>query len=97
MNPLIDNFTNILKPCSGCGSNNVWNSIPLKENIMQYAVTVIVEADTLKAAVLKVPDDLGEVASATPRPQQPQKPQGMPLPSVLTNMRTGLPVEQGKT
>ena len=60
---------------------------------MQYAVTVIVEADTLKAAVLKIPDDLGEVAYASPRPQ-PQKPQGITLPSVPTNMRTGLPVKQ---
>ena len=59
---------------------------------MQYAVTVIIEAETLKAAVLKVPDELGEVASATPRPQPPPKPQGMVLPSVPTNMRTGQPV-----
>lgn len=62
---------------------------------MQYAVTVIIEADNLKSAVLKVPDDLGEVASATPRPQPPQQPQRPPgLPSVPTNMRTGLPVQQ---
>ncbi len=60
---------------------------------MQYAVTVIIEAENLKSAVMKVPDDLGEVASATPRPQpQPQRPAG--LPSVPTNMRTGLPVQQ---
>lgn len=91
MNPLIDNFSKILKPCSGCG-NSFWQSIPIKEDIMQYAVTVIVEADTLKAAVLKVPDDLGEVASATPRPQQPQQPIPPGLPQVVTNMRTGQPV-----
>jgi len=92
MNPLIDNFTNILKPCSGCGSNSVWSSIPLKEDIMQYAVTVIVEAETLKAAVLKVPDELGEVASATPRPPQPQARPTINLPAVPTNMSTGQPV-----
>lgn len=57
---------------------------------MQFAVTVIIEADTLKSAVLKVPDDLGEVASATPRPQQPVRPPG--LPTVPTNMRTGQPL-----
>lgn len=58
---------------------------------MQFAVTVIIEADNLKNAVLKVPDDLGEVASATPRPQVPQQ-NPRNLPSVPTNMRTGQPV-----
>ena len=38
---------------------------------MQYAVTVIIEAENLKAAIVKVPDDLGEVAAAVPRPTQP--------------------------
>lgn len=50
---------------------------------MQYAVTVIIEADNLKAAIMKVPDELGEVASASPRPQQqiPQVPRPV-LPQV---------------
>lgn len=90
MNPLIDNFREILKPCSGCG-NSIWNSIQIKEDTMQYAVTVIVEADTLKAAVSKVPDELGEVASVNPRPTV-QRPHGIPLPSIPTNMKTGQPV-----
>ncbi len=70
MTPLVQSFTKNLKPCSGCG-NSFWQSIPIKENIMQYAVTVIVEADDLKSAVLKVPNEVGEVASVNPRPQQP--------------------------
>lgn len=37
---------------------------------MQYAVTVIIEADNLKSAILKVPEEIGEVASAMPRPIQ---------------------------
>jgi len=94
MTSLIDNFSKILKPCSGCGSSGIWQSIPIKEDIMQYAVTVIVEADSLKTAVLKIPDDLGEVASATPRPQPQARPQSTaPLGiTVPTNMRTGQPL-----
>lgn len=89
MNPLIDNLTKNLKPCSGCGSNGIWELIPIKENIMQFQIQIVVEADNLIEAVKQF-DGKGEVLSVNARPPQ-QRPAG--LPNVTTNMRTGLPVQ----
>lgn len=68
---------------------------------MDYVVNqtkqIAVTADSPEEAQKKVLSGEGTVISsnlgAQPRPQPPQKPQGMALPSVPTNMRTGLPVE----
>ncbi len=89
MSPLIDQFTKNLSDCSGCGSNGVWQLIPTKEGIMQFQIQIIVEAENLIEAVKQF-DGKGEVMSVNARPQQQRTTIG--LPSVPTNMRTGLPV-----
>jgi len=55
---------------------------------MQFQIQIVVEAESLIEAVKQF-DGKGEVLSVNARPQ-PQRPAG--LPSVPTNMRTGLPV-----
>ncbi len=55
---------------------------------MQFQIQIVVEADSLIEAVKQF-DGKGEVLSVNARPQ-PQRPAG--LPTVPTNMRTGLPV-----
>ncbi len=87
MNPLIDQFTKNLSGCSGCG-NGIWQLIPIKEDTMQFQIQIVVEANSLIEAVKQF-DGKGEVLSVNARPQ-PQRPTG--LPTVPTNMRTGLPV-----
>ncbi len=88
MTPLINQFTKNLSGCSGCGSNGIWQSIPIKEGIMQFQIQIVVEAENLMEAVKQF-DGKGEVLSVNARPQQ-QRPPG--LPSTLTNMKTGQPV-----
>ncbi len=89
MKPLINQFTQNLKPCSGCGNNGIWGLIPIKENIMQFQIQIVVEADNLMEAVKQF-EGKGEVLSVNARPTPP-RPAG--LPNVTTNMRTGLPVQ----
>lgn len=70
MNPLINNFTQNLKPCSGCGNNSVpWQLIQTKENTMQFAIQVVVEAEKASEATQKG-ESIGEVLSVNARPQQ---------------------------
>jgi hypothetical protein len=73
--------------CGGCSRrqqflNNISDSVfeffskPKQErSTMQFNVTIIVEASTVKEAVNKISDDIGEVAAVNPRPPQPQQPQ----------------------
>ncbi len=86
MTPLINQFTKNLSGCPGCG-NSFWQLIPIKEDIMQFQIQIVVEAENLMEAVKQF-EGKGEVLSVNARPQ-PQRPAG--LPSVPTNMRTGLP------
>ncbi len=88
MTPLINQFTKNLSGCSGCGSNAIWQSIPIKEGTMQFQIQIIVEAENLMEAVKQF-DGKGEVLSVNARPQPPRPPG---LPTVPMNMKTGLPV-----
>jgi len=56
---------------------------------MQFQIQIVVEADSLIEAVKQF-DGKGEVLSVNARPQPQQRPPG--LPTVPTNMRTGIPV-----
>ncbi len=61
MQPLINQFTKNLKPCSGCGSNDAvyetWAEAKEKGEKMTFVFEVVVEAETYKQAVGKFPDD----------------------------------------
>lgn len=80
MQPLINQFTSNLSGCSGCSKVDPWKLIPEKEDIMQFQIQIIVEAENLLEAVKKL-EGQGEVMSVNARPQ-PQV-QG-------SNVRTGL-------
>ncbi len=94
MQPLINQFTKNLSGCSGCGKSDTvydaWlKSKQLGEN-MKFQLVVVVECDTFKEAIGKIPDGI-EVLSAQVRPE-PRPVANPNLPNVPTNMRTGLPV-----
>lgn len=67
---------------------------------MQFIVNrqIAIDTETPEEALEKTKPSEGTSISLSvnPRPQPPQTPTRMPLPSVLTNMRTGLPVEPQK-
>ncbi len=61
MNPLIDQFTKNLSGCSGCGNKDAiydtWVKAKETGEKMKFQFVVVVEADTLKQAVNKIPDE----------------------------------------
>lgn len=97
MKPLINQLTKNLSGCSGCGSNGAsepiyetWRKAKEKGEKMKFQFVIVVEAETYKKAVIKVPDDF-DIIQGGVKPEP--KPQANPnLPTVPTNMRTGLPV-----
>ncbi len=95
MEPLIKQFTKNLKPCSWCGNGNAvyetWAEAKKKGEKMTFVFEVAVDADNYKQAVGKVPDEF-EILKGTTKPDR-QTQGGPQLPSVPTNMRTGLPVQ----
>lgn len=95
MESLINQFTKNLSGCSGCGSNveiyETWLKSKQTGEKMKFQLVVVVESENLKEAIVKMPDGV-EVLSAQTKPE-PRPPQVTPgLPSVPTNMRTGLPI-----
>ncbi len=72
MNPLIDQFTKNLSGCSGCGSNGsvyeTWLKAKQTGEIMKFQFSVVIEADSYKQAVSKVPDDF-EILSGGVKPE----------------------------
>ncbi len=98
MTPLVHQFTKNLSGCSGCGNSDAVYATWLKAKQfgekMKFQLSVVIEADTYKQAVNKVPDDW-EILSGGVKPDlktPPSMSQPPGLPSVKTNMRTGLPV-----
>ncbi len=86
MKPLINQFTKNLSGCSGCGSNGAsepiyetWLKAKEKGEKMKFQLSVVVEADTYKAAVAKVPDDF-EILSGAVKPE--------PKPQVASGIQT---------
>ncbi len=94
MQPLINQFTKNLSGCSGCGSNDAvyetWAKAKEKGEKMTFVFEVAVDADNYKQAVGKFPDEFTILKGTTKPELKPQIPPG--LPTVPTNMRTGLPV-----
>jgi len=92
MEPLINKFSKNLSGCSGCGNTDAvyqaWSKAKEKGEKMKFVFEVVVEADTYKQAVIKVPDDF-EILKGTTK-TEPKPPSN--LPTTPTNMRTGLPV-----
>ncbi len=81
MKPLIKHLTKNLSGCSGCGSNGAsepiyetWLKAKEKGEKMKFQFNVVIEADTYKEAVLKVPDEF-EILSGGVKPEP--KPQGI--------------------
>ncbi len=88
-----------LAGCSGCSKmrDNLnagmgfWEAVKQRikgEPQMQFQIQTVVEAESVQEALAKLSE--GTVISITPRPQQPQRPLG--LPNQPTNMKTGQPV-----
>ncbi len=78
MQPLINQFTKNLKPCSGCGNGSAdpiyetWLKAKQKGEKMKFQFAVVIEADTYKEAVLKVPDEFEILQGGVkPEPKQP--------------------------
>ncbi len=81
MEPLIQSFTKNLSGCSGCGSNGAsepiyetWLKAKETGEKMKFQFAVVIEADTYKLAVAKIPDEM-EILQGGVKPEP--KPQGM--------------------
>ncbi len=76
MTPLINQFTKNLSGCSGCGSNDAiyatWSKAKEKGEKMKFQFAVVIEAETYKQAVSKIPDEM-EILQGGVKPE-PQKP-----------------------
>ncbi len=70
--PLINNLTKNLSGCSGCGNNDAvyqtWAKAKQSGEIMKFQFTVVIESDTYKQAVSKVPDEF-EILSGGVKPE----------------------------
>ncbi len=92
--PLIQSFTKNLSGCSGCGSKDAvyetWLKAKKTGEKMKFQFSVVIEAENYKQAVSKFPDDF-EILQGGVR-VEPKPTVTPPLPTVPTNMRTGLPI-----
>ncbi len=61
MTPLINQFTKNLSGCSGCGKGDAvydtWHKAKLKGGKMKFQFAIVIDAETYKQAVAKVPDE----------------------------------------
>ncbi len=75
MQPLINQFTKNLSGCSGCGSSDAvyetWAKAKQTGGKMKFQFAVVIEADTYKLAVAKIPDEM-EILQGGVKPE-PQK------------------------
>ncbi len=80
MEPLINQFSkNLSKPCSGCNGDSVydtWIKAKEKGEKMKFQFAVIVEADTYKLAVAKIPDEM-EILQGGVKPEAKPAAQGI--------------------
>ncbi len=80
MKPLINQFTKNLSGCSGCGSNDAvyetWVKAKEKGEKMKFQFAVVIEADTYKQAVSKVPDEF-EILHGGVKPEPKVVPSGI--------------------
>ncbi len=72
MTPLIHNFTKNLSGCSGCGNNDAvydtWAKAKQSGETMKFQFTVVIDSETYKQAVAKVPDEF-EILSGGVKPE----------------------------
>ncbi len=73
MIPLINKFSNNLsKPCPGCNGSGAiyetWRKAKETGENMKFQFMVVIEADTYKEAVSKVPDEM-EILSGGVKPE----------------------------
>ncbi len=80
MQPLINQFTKNLSGCSGCGSNGAvyetWLKAKETGEKMKFQIVIVVEADTYKQAINKVPDEF-EILQGGVKPEPKAVPQGI--------------------
>ncbi len=73
--PLINQFTKNLSGCSGCGNKDAvyetWAKAKQTGEKMKFQFAVVIEAETYKQAVAKVPDDF-EILSGGVKPEAKQ-------------------------
>jgi hypothetical protein len=93
--PLINNFTKNLSGCSGCGKSDevyeTWSKAKQLGVKMKFQFAVVIDAETYKEAVSKVPDEFEILQGGVkpePRPQSTQatgsRIQGSQLPSHMS-------------
>ncbi len=72
MTPLINQFTKNLSGCSGCGNNDAvyetWAKAKQTGESMKFQFSVVIESETYKQAVAKVPDEF-EILSGGVKPE----------------------------
>lgn len=92
MTPLIQSFTNNLKPCTGCGSNGsvyeTWLKAKQLGEKMKFQFAVVIEAETYKQAVAKVPDEF-EILSGGVKPEVKPVQQGIQTSGQFQRTTTG--------
>ncbi len=88
MESLINQFTKNLSGCKGCGSNGsvyeTWLKAKETGEKMRFQFSVIIEADTYKQAINKIPDEFEILQGGV-------KPQPQPKPEQQTQLTSSLP------
>ncbi len=83
MEPLIQGFSKNLSGCSGCGNNGAsepiyetWRKAKEKGEKMKFQFSIVIESDSYKEAVAKVPDGF-EILSGGVKPEPKVVPSGI--------------------
>jgi hypothetical protein len=83
MEPLIQKFSKNLSGCGGCGSNgsnepvyDTWLKAKQTGEKMKFQIVIVVDADTYKQAINKIPDDF-EILTGGVKPEPKPATQGI--------------------
>ncbi len=82
MEPLIQRFSKNLSGCSGCGNGSAdavyetWSKAKQTGEKMKFQFAVVIEADTYKQAVAKIPDEM-EILQGGVKPELKPVQQGV--------------------
>ncbi len=94
MESLINQFTKNLSGCGGCGSKDAvyetWVKAKETGEKMKFQFAVVIDADTYKQAVAKVPDEF-EILNGGVKPE----PRPVAAPNAGISSRIGNPVVNG--
>ena len=92
MDPLINQFTKNLSGCSGCGNNGsvyeTWLKAKQSGEKMKFQFAVVIDAETYKQAVAKVPDEF-EILSGGVKPEVKPVQQGIQTSGQFARTTTG--------